>query len=169
MNDPDFAKVVSEMQCGLTVGWTKATLIVKQSKLQLCEMCTVFPKKPPSWRCHLSSNSAFAKLRTGSSVRARQHCQFAGNQNLGGDFLVFASFKIRTGVNCVFTRPSGRREKHVQPICVCPLVSIRNNLAANRLLVFSRIASLPGRFLLHDGERRDAGSRKKAFDSSNQL
>ena len=62
--------------------------------------------------------------------------QFARDQHLRCNLLVFTSFEIRAGMNGVLARPACRSEQRIQAIGVGPLVGIRNYLAARRLLVF---------------------------------
>ena len=69
----------------------------------------------------------FSSCGVGTEAEDRQ---FAGDQHLGDNLLVFAAFKVRAGVNDVLARPPCRAKQVVQAVCVGPLVGIRDHLAA---------------------------------------
>src|SRR5215471_20975831 len=69
--------------------------------------------------------------------------QITGDKHLGSRLLIFAALEIGAGMNCVLARPSGRAEECIEAVGICPLVSVRNDLAAQRPVSFARIRNPP--------------------------
>jgi hypothetical protein len=69
--------------------------------------------------------------------------EFAGNEHFGYDPFVLGPLKVCAGMYSVPASPTRWSKEGIETIGVGPLVSIRDHLAANRLLILSCVGHPP--------------------------